>query len=151
MDRILLGYLILVSSLLLPQPSCDASQAPEGALKITTRMVAPGVGLSWGEGVLSYNGQDYPLTFEAKGLFRDVDARISAAELSGQVFNLKSPEDIGGNYQTIEPKEAESSAGSSATIKNEKGVVVTLLSTIAGRKFNLAREGMTIELKKSKP
>jgi hypothetical protein len=150
MGRIFLGWLIVASSLLLPKLSFDATQAPDGALKITTRTVAPGTGLSWGEGVLSYKGQDYPLTFEAKGLFRNVDAEITAAELSGQVFNLKSPEDIAGNYQMVEA-EAESGAGSSATIKNEKGVVINLVSTIAGRNFNLALVGLNVELKKPRP
>ena len=27
--------------------------------------VAPGIGLSWGDGVLSYKGRDYPFTFQA--------------------------------------------------------------------------------------
>jgi hypothetical protein len=151
MGRIFLGWLIVASSLLLPQLSFDATQAPEGALKITTRTVAPGTGLSWGEGLLSYKGQDYPLTFEARGLFRNVDAEITAAELSGQVLNLKSPEDIAGNYQPVEAKEAESGTGSSATIKNEKGVVINLVSTVAGRKFNLALSGLNVELKKPRP
>jgi len=151
MGRTFLGSLIVASSLLLPQLSFDATQAPEGALKITTRMVAPGTGLSWGEGLLSYKGQDYPLTFEARGLFRNVDAEITAAELSGQVFNLKSPEDIAGNYQMVEAKDAESATGSRATIKNEKGVVINLVSTVAGRKFNLAFSGLDVELKKPRP
>ena len=89
--------------------------------------------------------------FEARGLFRNVDAEITAAELSGQVFNLKSPEDIAGNYQMDEAKDAESGAGSSATIKNEKGVVINLVSTMAGRNFNLALSGLNVELKKPRP
>jgi hypothetical protein len=36
-------------------------------------------------------------------------------------------------------------------MKNEKGVVVNLVSTVEGRKFNLASEGLKIELKKPKP
>jgi hypothetical protein len=35
-------------------------------------------------------------------------------------------------------------------MKNQNGVVVNLMSEIAGRKFNLAREGLNIELKKLK-
>jgi hypothetical protein len=150
MVRRISTLLIIVSLLLAWNVSPPLAQAPDGTIKITSRMVAPGIGLSWGDGVLTYKGQTYPFTFQANGLFRNVDAAITAAELSGQVFNLKSPEDIGGNYQKVEAKNAESSAGSSATMKNEKGVVVNLVSTIEGRKFNLAREGLNIELKKPK-
>jgi hypothetical protein len=114
-------------------------------------MVAPGIGLSWGEGVLRYKGQDYPFTFKATGLFRDVDTKMAAAELSGQVFDLKKPEDFGGNYQKVETQTSESGSMSRATMKNQNGVVVNLMSMIEGRKFTLAREGMDIELKKQKP
>jgi hypothetical protein len=66
------------------------------------------------------------------------------------VFNLKTPEDFSGNYQRVEADTSQSGAGTSATMKNQNGVVVNLMSEIAGRKFNLAREGLNIELKKLK-
>jgi len=112
-------------------------------------MVAPGIGLSWGDGILTYKGQEIPFTFQANGLFRNVDENITAAELSGEVFNLQSPADFSGNYQKLDEKDADT--GSSATMKNEKGVVVSLVSTVAGRKFNLSREGLKVELKAQKP
>lgn len=148
MIRKLLWFVIGGSLLLAWNVSPTAAQAPDGSVKITSRMVAPGVGLSWGDGILTYKGQNYSFTFQANGLFRDVDAGMTAGELSGQVFNLKSPEDFGGNYQKVEEKDADSGAGSSVTMKNEKGVVVNLVSTVAGRKFNLGREGLNVELKK---
>lgn len=36
-------------------------------------------------------------------------------------------------------------------MKNQKGVIVNLVSTVEGRKFAHAREGMEIELKKQQP
>ena len=150
MIRRLLRLIIIGSLLLAWNISLNGAQAPDDTVKITSRMVAPGIGLSWGDGVLTYKGQNYPFTFQANGLFRDVDAGITAAELSGQVFNLKSPEDFGGKYQKVEEKNAKGGAGSSATMKNEKGVVVNLVSTIEGRQFNLSREGLSVELKKQK-
>ena len=146
MSRKLLG--LIAGTILLLSNSLSAAEEPDGAIKITTRMVAPGIGLSWGDGVLTYKDQEIPFTFQANGLFRNVDADITAEELSGEVFNLKSAADFSGNYQKIEEINVESGAGSSATMKNEKGVVVNLMSTVAGRKFNLAREGLNIEFKK---
>ena len=142
-----IGLLFAANILLLSNISLVSAQVPDGTVKITSRMVAPGIGLSWGEGVLSYKGRDYPFTFKATGLFRDVDTEIAAAELSGQVFDLKKPEDFGGNYQKVETP-SQSDSGSRATMKNQNGVAVNLASTIPGRKFNLAREGMDIEFKK---
>ena len=142
--------LLIVGSFLLTFNLSSFAQAPDGTVKITSRMVAPGVGLSWGDGVLTYKGREIPFTFQANGLFRDVDAAITAGELSGQVFNLKTIEDFVGNYQKVEAENSRSGAGTSATLKNQHGVVVNLTSTVAGRKFNLSREGLNIELKKSK-
>jgi len=148
MVRTFLKLLMMNGLLLTFAVSSSSAQVPDGTIKVTSRMVAQGVGLSWGEGVLTYKGRDYPFTFQATGLFRDVDTKIAAAELSGQVFDLKKPEDFGGNYQKVEAQTSESGSASRATMKNQNGVVVNLMSTIEGRKFNLAREGMEIELKK---
>jgi hypothetical protein len=151
MGRTLLALLVAGSLLVALNVSSAPGQVPDGTVKITSRMVAPGIGLSWGEGVLRYKDQDYPFTFKATGLFRDVDTKIAAAELSGRVFELKRLEDFSGNYQKVASEDSASGADTRATLKNQKGVVVNLVSAIEGRKFVLAREGMDIELKKQKP
>jgi hypothetical protein len=147
MGRTLLGLLVAGSLLLVANGSL-AAQVPDGTVKITSRMVSPGIGLSWGDGVLTYKGQDYPFIFQAKGLFRDVDAKITAAELSGQVFNLKRVALFNGTYHKVEADSSDAGGGSRATMKNLNGVIVNLVSTIEGRKFILGRDGMKIELKK---
>lgn len=128
-----------------------AAQTPDGTVKITARSVSPGIGLSWGDGVLTYQGRDYPFIFNAKGLFRDVDPNITAAELSSQAFNLKNPQFFNGTYDKIEADAQDTGGGSRATIKNLNGVVIHLASSVEGHKFVLNRDGMTIELKKQKP
>jgi hypothetical protein len=127
------------------------AQEPDATVKITRRSVSEGIGLSWGEGVLSYKGKDYPFTFDVRGRLREVDTQMTARELSGQVFNLKNLEDFNGNYKSVEGENTASDGGSRATLKNPKGVVVDIMSTVAGGKFTLAREGMDIEMKKQKP
>lgn len=150
MGRTLRG-LVIAGSLLLGFGLWSVrAQTPDGTLKVTSRMVASGIGLSWGEGVLSYKGKDYPFTFHASGRLRDVDAKTTAAELSGEVLNLKNLEDFNGNYKSVEA-EKTAGGGTRATIKNQKGVVLNIVSTVEGRKFSIAREGMDIEIKKAKP
>ena len=151
MDRILIGFLFAASVLLPSNVSSAPAQVPDGTVKITTRSVSPGIGLSWGDGVLTYKGPDYPFIFQAKGLFRDVDPGITAAELSGQVFNLKSVAVFNGTYHKVEADTSDVGGGTRATMKNLNGVVVDLVSTVEGRKFILGRGGMSIELKRQKP
>jgi hypothetical protein len=148
MARTSIVVLFAASILLLANISSLPAQEPDATVKITRRSVAEAVGLSWGDGVLTYKGRDYPFTFQATGLFRGVDPGIAAAELSGQLYNLKNLDDFSGNYRKVEAETPDSGSGTRATIKNQNGVVVNLLSTVAGRKFNFGSEGMDIQLKK---
>jgi hypothetical protein len=141
MDRILIGFLFAASVLLLSNVSSAPAQVPDGTVRLTSRLVSPGIGLSWGNGVLTYKGQDYPFTFQAKGLFRDVDARITAAELSGQVFNLNAWHCLAARTTRLSGH-FRCRRWHSATMKNLNGVIVNLVSTIEGRKFILGRDGM---------
>ncbi|HEY7166407.1 MAG TPA: DUF1134 domain-containing protein [Candidatus Binatia bacterium] len=146
MDR-RLTWLLILSAVLTTTALIHGAEKADGTIKITRRSVSEAVGLSWGEGVLSYHGSDYAFTFNARGLLRGVDGRIAATELSGEVFNLKRVEDFAGTYQKVESDDPGGNF-SRATIKNQNGVLVTLLSTIEGRKFNLGADGMEIVLKK---
>jgi hypothetical protein len=151
MSRIILGLLVAGSVLLLSNTSSVLAQEPDGTVKITRRSVAEGIGLSWGEGVLNYKGNSYSFTFRARAPLRELDATVSAAELSGEVSNLKKLEDFNGNYQSVDGQEMVTGGGTRATLKNQNGVVVNLVSTVKGRKFTLGRDGMDIEIKKPNP
>jgi hypothetical protein len=127
-----------------------AGQSPDATLKITRRSVAEGIGLTWGEGVLTFQNKEYPFTFHASGRLREVDVKMTAAELSGQVFNLKNLEDFNGNYKINDGERTPSGGGTRATVTNQKGVVVNLISNVEGRKFSITRDGIDIELKPAK-
>jgi len=148
MARKLIVLLIAGSVLLLLNIARVAAQEPDGTVKITRRSVAEGVGLSWGDGVLTYKGKEYVFSFKASGLLREVAPGITAAELSGQVFNLKNLEDFNGNYKIVKASGSVGGGGKLATIQNQNGVVVNVVATTGGHKFTLGAEGMTIELKK---
>ena len=81
-----------------------------GTVKITRRTVSPGIGIEWGQGVLTYNRSDYPFSYRAGGTFRKVDTEMTTVELSGQVFNLKTAEDFGGRYHKVEAEEPATAA-----------------------------------------
>jgi hypothetical protein len=138
--------LLLLSLLLLAYPLPARTQAPDGTLRITRRTVSPAIGIEWGEGVLTYNGRDYSLSYRAGAPFRHVDAEMTAVELSGQVFNLKIVEEFSGRYSKIET-EGPAAGGSGVAMKNQKGVIVNVFSPVEGRKFDLTREGLDVELK----
>src|SRR5258705_2167114 len=60
MGRTPLALLVAGSLLVALNVSSAPGQVPDGTVKITSRMVDPGIGLSCGERVLRYKDQDYP-------------------------------------------------------------------------------------------
>jgi hypothetical protein len=58
----------------------------DATLTMSEGQVAVGIGYSWGKGVLTFEGKEYP--FKVSGL-SVVDVGISKATSAGKVFNLK--------------------------------------------------------------
>jgi len=41
-----------------------AEQAPSGTIKLTSKSVAVGIGVTWGDGTLTFGGKSYPFSVE---------------------------------------------------------------------------------------
>src|SRR5947209_19502942 len=79
--------------------------AEDGAESVTVKLsggsTAVGVGANWGDGILTFEGYQYP--FSVRGLtIGDVGAHGFTG--SGSVHNLKRPEDFSGNYTRSEER-----------------------------------------------
>ncbi len=144
MHRTLIGLLVVASLLLASRITRAAEQEPDATVRMTGKSVAAGIGFSWGSGVLTYKGKDYP--FSVSGLSAG-DIGITSAELSGKVFNLKKLEDFNGNYTSFGAGLTVAGGGGGATMKNQSGVVLNVVATTQGLKFKLGVDGMKIKLK----
>jgi hypothetical protein len=122
-----------------------AEPKPDATIELTQGQVAIGIGYSWGEGVLTYQGKKYPV--KVKGL-SVVDVGITKARAKGGVYNLKKLEDFDGNYTTA-AAEATLGGGVGATnMNNQNGVTIKLVSTTRGVNLKLAASGVELMLKK---
>lgn len=125
-------------------PSTNTPQAPPDAtLDVDAGSVAVGIGVLWGHGNLSYNG--------AKHLFRISGvslADIGAAHLDakGEVYNLSKLDDFGGIYTTVAAGVTIAGGGSAAVLRNERGVVIRLVSKNSGLRLNLSAEKISLKL-----
>jgi len=99
---------------------------------------------SWGNGVLTYKGKDYPCSVNGLSA-RDIG--ITSAELSGEVLNLKKLEDFNGNYTSFSAGVTVAGGAGGATMKNQNGVIMNVVATTQGLKFKLGLDGMKIQLK----
>src|SRR5690349_17054940 len=66
-----------------------------GAISISARGAAAGIGYTWGDGVLRYGGHKYP--FSVSGL-SVLDVGFSRVHGRGRVFNLHRLQDFSGTY-----------------------------------------------------
>ena len=120
-------------------------EQPDATLTMSEGQVALGIGWSWGKGVLTYKGQEYP--FKVKGL-TVVDIGITKATSTGKVYNLKKLEDFNGNYVSGAAEGTLGGGAGALSMKNQNGVVIDLVSTTAGVNLKLSVEGVSLTLEK---
>jgi len=117
----------------------------DATLTMSEGQVAVGIGYSWGKGVLTYQGKEYP--FKVKGI-SVVDIGITKATSMGKVYNLKKLEDFNGNYTAASAEGTIAGGAGALTMKNQNGVVIDLVSTTAGVNLKLSVEGVSFTLEK---
>ena len=102
------------------------------------------MGYVWGDGNLIYKGQRYQFKLSGVSIVDVGAARIAA---SGVVYHLKNLSDFDGNYSAVTAGITVASGGSAALLKNQHGVVIKLLSTTEGLRFNLSANGIDVKVK----
>ena len=136
---------VLALSLCLAGMAMAQEKKVDATLTMSEGQVAVGIGYSWGKGVLTYQGKQYP--FKVSGLSA-VDIGITKATSSGKVYNLKKLEDFNGNYTAASAEGTIAGGAGALTMKNQNGVVIDLVSTTKGVNLKLAVEGVKLTLEK---
>jgi hypothetical protein len=117
---------------------------PSGKVAVESKSVALGVGVSWGDGTLTYKGKAHKFTVNGLSV---VDLGVAKVTANGEVFNLKKLSDFEGNYVAGEAGAAVGGGAGTAILKNQHGVVMKLTGTGSGVKFTLAGKGVEVKLK----
>src|SRR5450631_720886 len=60
-----------------------ADPAPSGTVSLTSKAVALGIGVSWGDGTLTMGGKTYPFSVEGLSV---ADLGVSSVTTAGEVF-----------------------------------------------------------------
>src|SRR5512136_2637773 len=96
MKRFIAGLVVVAMSLVVAGMAfAKEEKKPDATLTLTEGQIAAGIGWSWGKGVLTYQGKEYP--FKTKGL-TVVDVGITKATASGKVYRLEKLENFNGTY-----------------------------------------------------
>ena len=123
-------------------PSTANLAANKGAVTFSGGAFAVGIGFQWGNGTLTYQGQQYP--FKLNGL-SVIDVGATGVSGSGKVRNLySSPISVA----TCAASAGVTVAGGGAvsTLRNQNGVVIDAVSTAQGGRLTLAPGGVSITL-----
>ena len=139
-----ISRMVMVSVLVAATFAVAQEGKPSGTVSVESKSVALGVGVSWGDGVLTFQGKDHK--FSVNGL-SVVDLGVAKVSATGEVFNLKKLSDFSGNYVAGEAGAAVGGGAGAITLKNQKGVVMRLTGTGTGVKFTLAGKGVDVKLK----
>jgi hypothetical protein len=125
-----------------PPPVAEGA-IPSAYVWLSGGAVAIGIGYTWGHGTLYYSKDQKEYKFKLSGV-SVADVGGAGITADGEVYNLTTPADLGGNYSAVTAGLTIIEGGSVAYLKNEKGVVIKLHSQTGGLRFNLATEGMHI-------
>lgn len=116
---------------------------PPPYVSMESTSIAAGVGLSWGEGVLTFEGQRH--SFSVKGMSL-LDVGFAKLISEGAVENLASVADFAGNYVAVSAGAAAGVGASRIAMRNDNGVVIRLSSDVEGLALALGPEGLRISL-----
>jgi hypothetical protein len=127
-----------------PMPAAAAELgATDGTVTFTGGAIAIGVGVQWGNGVLTFRGVQYPFRLSGMSI---VDVGVTRVTGSGTVHNLRNAADFSGNYVSVSAGAALAGGGAVATLRNQNGVVIDGIATTQGVRLTLAPGGVNITL-----
>lgn len=120
------------------------TKTPSGLIEFKSTSIAIGIGVKWGGGKLHFKGKQYAFSIEGVSL---VDLGYSSVSATGEVYDLKSASDFAGTYAASQAAFALGGGRTEVTMKNRRGVVISLRSDKQGTALSLGPAGVTIKFK----
>jgi len=117
---------------------------PSGKVTIESRSIAAGVGVTWGDGKLTFKGKVYPFSIDGLSL---VDWGIAKVSATGDVYNLTDPAKLAGTYVAAEAGLTLAGGMGGMVLRNQDGVVLHVRSTSRGARLSLGTSGLKITMK----
>lgn len=144
-SRFLRGAIVLVCAVVC-MGAWSTAQAQTGSVRIELFKAGWFIGASGGSGTLQFRGRTYPLA--VSGLSAGLTFGLSGTTLTGTARGLRTASDITGSYVAIGAGAAVAGGGRAMSLRNGRGVVLTLSGATVGFAFDFMNlSGMTIRLR----
>ncbi|POF61447.1 hypothetical protein [Novacetimonas maltaceti] len=124
--------------------AADALGERTGAITFTISAADLGAGMSWGKGVLTFQGHDYNF-----GIRGGSGAAIGFSKMraQGTVFNLYRAQDLEGTYWSVQGEATIGAGTGGAVMENNNGVRIKFTSHTSGARLAFSVERLTIKLR----
>ena len=119
------------------------SYAESGAVRLKISKAGFIVGVGGGSGTLSFKGRRYRLSVGGVSVGT---IGVSSMDLVGTASNLRRAGDIAGTYSAASASVAVAGGARTATLRNSKGVVLTLRGKQVGFEASMSLSGLTLSL-----
>jgi uncharacterized protein (DUF2147 family) len=146
-----LSALVLMTAMAFTATTAAAEEEkmPSGTVSIESTGIAVGVGVTWGDGVLTYKGEEHKFKIDGLTL---VDLGFSKVEAKGEVYDLNKLEDFNGSFVAATAAYAIGKKGEGDLwLRNDNGVKLHLTSTQKGARLSLAGQALGVTLAGTKP
>jgi hypothetical protein len=137
-------FLFVAAALAGHAVAAEKAAKPSGRVTMQSTAIAAGIGVTWGDGKLTFKGKDYPFSIDGLTL---VDWGISKATANGDVYNLDDVAKFGGTYVAAEAGLTLAGGMGGMVLRNQNGVVLHLRSTSRGARLQLGTSGLVIKMK----
>lgn len=126
-------------------PATAEELIPSGTVSLTATSVAAGIGVQWGEGILTFAGRQYPFSLQGLQVLGMGYAQVTA---EGTVHGLQNIEEFEGVYAAVAASAAAGSGPGTVVMQNPHDVAIYLHATQEGVQLTLAAGGVEVKLKK---
>ncbi|MXV44947.1 DUF1134 domain-containing protein [Saccharibacter sp. 17.LH.SD] len=117
---------------------------PSGTITFQTHSADLGVGYTWGEGKLVYQGHTY--RFKVRGP-NVIALGYSSLKAKGKVYNLKHLHDFDGAYGSLDGEATMAEGVGGALLKNSNGVRLKVTANASGARLAAGLQGLNFTLK----
>jgi len=142
-NKLIVMLIVLMTCGLTAVRLATAQDVPDGTIRFSGGSIAVGIGFSWGQGTLFFDGKEYP--FSVNGL-SIVQVGASGYTATGAVYHLTKVTDFQGVYTAFNAGVAVAGGISGTAMRNSNGVVIRMAANHAGLNFSLGPRGVTVSL-----
>jgi len=137
---------LLAAGPALAQPRRDvaAPGRPSGAITLSAKGAAVGVGYTWGDGILTYGGRKYPFSVDGISI---ADVGFSRVTGRGRVYNLHRLQDFSGTYAAATGEATAGTGLGGQVLQNANGVQIRVDQVTRGVRLQGSADGIKLTLK----